>query len=172
MFRFECNLHLISIIYVHASTALLLLHVHKLWQYNYAFLTFKENFNMWIWRRVWITFVKWTPDLTLIRTSLSLYECVVCSAGHSTIVRWDDPTFVRFSLSPGTDYFPDVFKLSQVIVHLLLVIQEGYLWRRNQRKVRNDRPVSQMRAHLVTCRELTLDRDTFPKLLYVFGHKT
>ena len=33
------------------------------------------------------------------------------------------------------------------------------------------RPVSQMRALLVAYHELALDYDTFPKLLFVFGHK-
>ena len=35
----------------------------------------------------------------------------------------------------------------------------------------HNRPFSQMRALLVACRELALDYDTFPQLLYVFGHK-
>ena len=30
----------------------------------------------------------------------------------------------------------------------------------------------QMRAFLAACRELAVDYDTFPKLLYIFGHKT
>ena len=34
-----------------------------------------------------------------------------------------------------------------------------------------NRPVSQMRAILVACRELAVDYYTFAKLLYVFGHK-
>ena len=34
-----------------------------------------------------------------------------------------------------------------------------------------NRPISQMRTPLGACRELAVDYDTFPKLLYVFGHK-
>ena len=33
-------------------------------------------------------------------------------------------------------------------------------------------PVSQMRTLIAACRELAIDYDILPKLLYVFGHKT
>ena len=35
-----------------------------------------------------------------------------------------------------------------------------------------NRPVSQMRALLAACREVAMEYDTFPNLLYVFAHKT
>ena len=35
-----------------------------------------------------------------------------------------------------------------------------------------NRPISQMWAPLAACRKLAVDYDTFPKLLYVSGHKT
>ena len=36
----------------------------------------------------------------------------------------------------------------------------------------DDRPASLMRAPLAACRELALDYNTLPKLLYVIEHKT
>ena len=42
----------------------------------------------------------------------------------------------------------------------------------SRNNLNTNRPASQMRAPLAACREITVDYDTFPKLLYVFGHKT
>ena len=57
----------------------------------------------------------------------------------------------------------------------ILTVASRYIWKKISLHPAcwwtGNRPVSQMWAPLVACRELAVDYDTFQKLLYVFGQK-